>query len=283
MMRYYCSLWDHNYAAKGLALYESLIRHSRSDFRLYVLPMSDIARDELASLRLPKLQIVKQSEFELVMVMQAAKANRTFVEYCWTCASNLTYYVLNWMEVPTVTYLDSDLYFFDDPERIFHEIGACSIGITPHRLIPEKQHLIVNGIFNVGWVTFRNDQVGRTCLDQWAADCRAWCFNRHENGKFADQKYLDAWPARHGDAVAILDQPWIAAAPWNIGTHAISQGPNIDGQRICFYHLHELQEREDGTYKLTDYHLRNEDVLYIYEPYLKALGRSKEMLSTVMQ
>lgn len=177
-----------------------------------------------------------------------------------------------------VTYLDSDLYFFDDPERIFTVIGDRSIAIVPHRLISEKQHLIVNGIYNVGWVTFRNDKPGRECLINWAMNCREWCYARYEDGKFADQKYLDAWPSQYGNALAILDQPAIGAAPWNIGQHVISEGPNIDLARLIFYHYHELVERDDGTFRLTEYALRQEDILYLYQPYLAAYHRAQELL-----
>lgn len=266
---------------KGLALYESLIRWSTRDLRLYVLPMDGPTASTLQSLRLPKMEVVNLGTFEMLTSVDRIKWSRTPTEYCWTCASNLAYYVMNWREAPCVTYLDSDLFFFSDPEKIFNLIGPKSIAIVPHRLIPEKRHLIVNGIFNVGWVTFRNDDIGRECLAKWALDCREWCYNRHEDGKFADQKYLDAWPAKYGDALCILDQPKVGAAPWNIGQHVISDGPTIDGERIIFYHYHELQERKDGTFKLTDYALRHEDILNIYEPYFKAYRRAQELAESV--
>jgi hypothetical protein len=36
-----------------------------------------------------------------------------------------------------------------------------------------------------------------------------------EAGRFGDQKYLDAWPQRHGEAVHVLSKVERAVAPWN--------------------------------------------------------------------
>ena len=44
-----------------------------------------------------------------------------------------------------LAYLDSDLFFFDDPKIVFEEIGGRSIAIVPHRFSRENRYLEVNG------------------------------------------------------------------------------------------------------------------------------------------
>ena len=44
--------------------------------------------------------------------------------------------------------------------------------------------------------------------------CIEWCFDRVEDGKFADQEYLDDWPQVHEDVV-VLERPGVGMAPWN--------------------------------------------------------------------
>ena len=50
-------------------------------------------------------------------------------------------------------------------------------------------------------------------------NCIKWCYQQLEDGKYADQKYLDAWPNEyHG--VKILHNKG-ATAIWNIGNYKL--------------------------------------------------------------
>ena len=50
------------------------------------------------------------------------------------------------------------------------------------------------GKFNVGWLTFKNDEIAIKCLKNWGNNCINWCYDYVEDNKYADQKYLDDWP-----------------------------------------------------------------------------------------
>lgn len=52
----------------------------------------------------------------------------------------------------------------------------------------KKQEYIVFNLF-----IFRNNQQGRKVLTWWRKACLEWCYNRFEDGRFGDQKYLDDW------------------------------------------------------------------------------------------
>src|SRR6185436_1062763 len=177
-MRNYCTLFDSAYLSRGLAMYESLVKHSSEPFRMFVLAMDNECELVLGELKLPGMLIdgIASLEEELV-ALKKVKVGRTHQEYCWTMASVYTWFNKTASHLDEVTYCDADLYFFSNPEQIFDEIGSRSIGIIPHRF--ESPKIATNGRFNVSWVTFKCE-VGRECLNRWAKQCREWCFYRVE-------------------------------------------------------------------------------------------------------
>ena len=60
------------------------------------------------------------------------------------------------------------------------------------------------------------DDVGKKCLHEWMQQCLEWCFDRYEDGKFADQKYLDSWPEKFKNHLVISKNLGVGIAPWNI-------------------------------------------------------------------
>lgn len=273
-MRNYCTLFDRNYLTRGLALYESLVKHSSEPFRMHVLAMDGGCQDDLRRLDLTNVQIVSLRMFEMLSGMASVRATRTWQEYCWTCASVFTHGVTaNRVPLEEATYIDADCYFFSDPKQIFDEIGGRSIAIIPHRF--ESPKIATNGKYNVSWVTFRGE-VGRRCLTRWAEQCREWCFYRVEPGRFGDQKYLDEWPELYGDAVAVIENPGAGLAPWNLQQYYLTEGPKVNGRPVVFYHAHEYQSPE----KLTGYRLRPEGKSLIYEPYIQALNRAQRQIDS---
>ena len=261
-MRHYVTLCDYAYLPRAIVLYESLKRYSSDDFRLIILAMDDgtavYCRDKL--LASSRLNIIKRSDiYALIPAL-------TWQEYCWLCASQITEFLLmeNMNRIDELVYLDADMMFFSDPKQIFDEIGDRSIGIIPHRFSNDTQHLAVNGQFNVSWVSFKNTAAGRECLSRWAAQVREKCSASDGCG---DQKYLDEWPALYGDEVCIIQNPGAGLAPWNIAQYEITEGPNVDGQPVVFYHYHEFKQEETSFY-LTGHRLRASDRDLIYDPYI---------------
>ena len=145
----------------------------------------------------------------------ATKAGRTPTEYCWTATPALPLYLFDTRpELEEVTYLDADLLFFSSPEPLFAEMGDASVLITPHRFAPEYAHHEASGTYNVQFLTFRRAG-GLEILRWWHDRCVEWCFNRLEDGKLGDQKYLDDWPERFA-GVHVLAH--LGAAAWRRGT-----------------------------------------------------------------
>lgn len=269
MHRQYCTLFDKNYLSKGLVLHESLLKQSSEPFTLHVLAMDEQTSTMLSDFNLPYLNVMPLQTFERALDLKPVRESRTHQEWCWTLASVLLNYLVPWSK--EVAYIDSDCFFFQDPKIIFDEIGDRSIGITPHRLIPSRKHLEeTNGKFNVGWVSIKNTDTGRIVASNWAHDCRVWCYNRVEPGRFGDQKYLDRWPGERGDECCVVENIGVNVAPWNLANWRVTEGPKVDGVDVVFLHAHEYVSPQN----LTKYKLRDEDLKFIYAPYVSAWIRA---------
>jgi hypothetical protein len=184
-----------------------------------------------------------------------------------------------------ITYIDSDLYFFTSPRPVLEQLGDASVAITPHRFSFEFRNHIMFGRFNVAWLTYRRCTEGLDCLNTYKADCAAWCYDRVENARFGDQKYLDAWPGRY-PSLKIIEHKGFNLANWNMHNYMIRFKNGlvmIDNDPLVFFHFSSTQMRPDGTAELLVEHRggRSKLVLfdYVVNPYKSALeeeGRSLE-------
>jgi hypothetical protein len=240
-MHHFGTYFDSNYLAQGLTLYRSLMDHA-SPFTLWVLCFDDIAHDVMSRLNLANLRPVSHKEFEgRDEALQEAKRNRSRVEYYFTCTPSWLLYLLNHHpEIERVTYLDADLMFYASPSPIYEELGDRSILIVGHRF-PERLHHLESqfGIYNVSLLAFRNDTRGKVCLQWWRDRCLEWCSDYPENGRFADQKYLDDWPVRF-EGVVVAQNKGAGLAPWNHMNYTIriqDEAITVDGDPLVFYHF----------------------------------------------
>jgi hypothetical protein len=148
-----------------------------------------------------------------------------------------------------ITYIDGDLYFYTLPRPVLNELGEASVAISPHRFSFEFRNHYVFGRFNVAWLTYRRCAEALDCLNTYKADCTAWCYDRVEDGRFGDQKYLDAWP-EHYPSLKIIEHKGFNLANWNIHNYLIRVKNGtvmIDDDPLIFFHFASTQVRPDGT------------------------------------
>jgi hypothetical protein len=286
MTREFCTLFDSGYLFKALALYDSLERHCER-FHLTALCVDEGAERLLRLLALPSMSVLPLAELESADPGLAdTKADRNRFEYCCTATPALPLHLLETMpELDEITYLDADLFLFSDPEPLFAEMGEASVLITPHRFPDYLRHYEANGIYNVQFMTFRNDERGLAALRWWHDRCIEWCYLRLEDGKFADQKYLDDWPERF-EGVHVLRHPGGGLAPWNIDRHRLSREDGrvlVDGEPLVFFHFHRVRMRVDGGYdwRAPGYLGLRAARELVYRPYLAALDDAKREVRRV--
>lgn len=239
-VRHFCTYFDSNYLLKGLALQRSLRAHSPGAV-LHVLALDALAERTLRTLALPDVHVLPLAALETaVPALAAAKADRSLVEYYFTCTSSFVRHLREHAAPGEVlTYVDADLWFLASPEPLFDELAGASVGIIAHRFPEALKHLEDHGIYNVGWLSFADDAPARAVLSDWAGRCLAWCFDRAEDGKFADQKYLDAWP-RDFAGVRVLANRGANVAPWNVASHPVARergAVTAAGVPLVFYHF----------------------------------------------
>jgi hypothetical protein len=207
-MMNFCTLFDSGYLQRGLALYDSF-RKTCDEFHLYVMAFDDKAYEILKELNLPSLTVVHLKDFETQELL-AAKPTRSRAEYCWTCGPSVIWYFIERYNLESCTYVDADLLFYRSPQILFDEIGDNSVAITDHY----APYDIPQGRYCVQFMYFKNDEWGMKALKWWRDSCIEWCFARHENGKFGDQKYLEQFPVLF-KKVHIIITRGAGIASWN--------------------------------------------------------------------
>ncbi len=288
-MYYFCTYFDRHYLPRGISLFRSLKEHC-PNFRLWVLCLDDESHELLTELDMPEIFPIVLKNFEADdEALLAAKQGRSKIEYYFTCTPSLPLYILRtWPEVDRITYLDADLFFFSSPEPLFEELKSGSIAIIEHRFPPKLRHNEIRGIYNVGWLSFRRDYWGLSCLNWWRDRCIEWCYDRTEDGRYADQKYLDDWTTRFQNVV-VLEHKGANLALWNLANYQLNLANNdavmVDEQPLIFFHFHGLKKLTGWLYNpgWSHYGVVPSRILreFIYEPYIQELFRvSNELLAT---
>jgi len=252
--------------------------------------MDALSYDLLSKMDIPEFHCIRLEDFEREdQSLLRTKSNRSTVEYYFTCTPSLPLFLLNrHPDIDRITYLDADLFCFSNPSSFFSEIRNHSISIVPHRFHPRLNRLEIRGLYNVGFLSFRRDENASSCLREWRQKCIEWYYDHEEEGRYADQKYLDSWPTRFEGVVA-LENKGVNLGPWNVSNYEISYDGNrvlVAGQALLFFHFHGLREITPWLYdpNVTVFRgkLAKAAKEQIYIPYIQALRQTtKEIASSL--
>jgi hypothetical protein len=291
-MNNFCTLFDSFYLLKGLSLYSSLERQN-IQFHLYIFAFDDRSFTILNKLNLKNATIIPFQDWEDERLL-AVKPERTKGEYCWTATTSTILYCLKKFNLERCTYIDADLFFFNNPELVLNQLGDKSVLITEHHYSPEYDQSALSGKYCVQFMTFKNNAEGLKILNWWKDRVIEWCFARRDGNKFGDQKYLDDWPERFAGLVAESGYWGGGVAPWNTlrfsffkedGVFKVKEG----GQdfKLVFFHFHNSQpyffggkiKIHRGSYVFN----KSAVVKEIYSTYEKELNNSLQAVRVVDQ
>ncbi len=273
-MEHYVTLFDSLFLPQGLALHSSMEQYA-GKYTLWILSVDDIAYDVLTKLNLPNVRLIRLIDVE-TPELKKVKGERTKGEYCWTLTPFAPRFVFETdPNVQRVTYLDADLWFLKSPQPIFDEFEASQkqVLITEHGYAPEYDQSAISGHYCVQFLIF-NRIGGETVRTVWEQQCIEWCYARHENGKFGDQKYLDDWLKKFPEEVHVLQHQEWTLAPWNISRFPYGNS--------LIYHFHSLRLLKGRrVYLGSNYPIRYHVIKHIYDPYLNTLSFAFNKLNGV--
>ena len=285
---HFCTMFDYHYLSRGLALYHSL-KSNCPQANLWILCLDVPTYSLLNSFHLPDVYLIDINEVEIFdKELAESKLNRSCIEYYFTCNPALFIYVFHITNnIELLTYVDADLFFYSEPNKYIDEISNYSISITPHRFQGKIKYLEDKyGIFNIGWVTIKKDNEGLSCLNRWRKQNIEWCHDRFDNGRYADQMYLNDWPDRF-DRVKIINHKGINLALFNLANFNLTLNNKVvyvDEYPLICYHFFGLKNFLKLFYyfPIDKYNVKPSRVLtnYIYEPYLKSLSTIQNELKS---
>lgn len=273
MTEHYVTLFDHGFLANGVAMHASMMRHA-GDFTLWILCLDATTEEALSRLELPNVRTIPLREAETDELL-SVKGGRTRAEYCWTLTSFTPDLVFERdPAVERVTYVDADMWLAASPQPVFDEFdrAGAAVLLTEHAYSPEFEQSVEYGIYCVQFMPFARE-ASRHVRRWWQDRVVEWCYARSEDGKFGDQKYLDDWPERFGEAAHVLSHREWTQAPWN--------ATRFSAQDAVTYHFHRLRTRSDHSALVGLYRLPPDHVARIYRPYLADLRDAFEVLAAV--
>ncbi len=260
MKKSYCTLFDSHYIDKGAVTIESFMKYNTTA-SLYVLCMDDRCR-EILNEEYNNSQIVTVSlnDFlEQCSNMKQVRETRSPGEFSWSCASSFIKYVLDVFNEECVTYIDADMRFYSDPDKLVDEMldNKKEVLIVEHRFKENFNGRLMQkfaGRFCVEFNTFLNTEKSRTVLNKWIDDVISSCNSDPESGKpLGDQGYLDEWPNKY-ECVHITKNVGAGIAPWNIDRYKLidekTKEFSFDGKgkyQPVFYHFQGLKYLSDDV------------------------------------
>jgi hypothetical protein len=276
MKYYFCTLFDINFLHRGLAMYNSCIKHGGDGFTMWILCLDEASKKILDGLNLHNAVILTVSDLNN-KELEATKSGRSNSEFAWTCKHSLIRYAISKIpEGEIINYIDADLFLFAHPQSVYEELGENSILITPHRFEEEEKAREKKvGSFNAGMIFMRKDDISRRCLSRWTKQCLDWCFAKYEETRYGDQKYLDEWPTLY-PKVVVSKNKGLNIGTWNIQKYSVTKQDGqifIDDKILTWYHFHGFRAYLNRKGKLCAYPASMTNDI-IYKPYVEALNES---------
>lgn len=249
-MKHFCTVADVNFKSRVLALNNSLYKYD-ANYQLNLLCLDQYIYDIIESPNIKKYLLKDLLESDILLIQcknndpsREALNNSNGdigrakeIQFIWSLAPYFTNYCLvNNPYIDDILYIDSDIYFFDDWQKIYKNTNNINIGLVEHRI----KHNHNNGKYNVGIVYFKNNEAGLGASALWR-DFLLYPNNRFSisHGDCGDQKYLELL-INFFDGVQSFDNYFGHLAPWNLKYHSYTDNSiywnNIE-QKVMYYHF----------------------------------------------
>ena len=190
-MNSYCTYFDKNYLSKFLVLRNSIKKFKNKNI-FYVLCLDKNVEIFFRKNNFKDIIPISLNKLEnKYKILLNAKKNRSLIEYYFTLSPFLPRYINEIFKIKKVSYLDSDLYFFRNPDKLIRQDDDSSV------ILIKQESKRIYGTFNVGWIIFNfNYKETENIVNEWCSQCIDLCsdFPDPSTDAYAEQKYLDSWP-----------------------------------------------------------------------------------------
>ena len=145
----------------------------------------------------------------------------------------------------SIVYFDADIFFFDSLSRVKSVIKNSELVLSEHLFPKYMEGSQVYGIYNGGFVIFRNSKKSIAVLQRWKKLCIEWCELSLYQDKFADQKYLQKFISF--DGVKAIKDPGINNGQYYFRDHRkikFSKSQNkflLDNSSLICFHFHGIR------------------------------------------
>lgn len=239
MKNVFCTILSKFRVYQGIALYRSLL-HNAKEFRMYILCIDEDSYSICSKMNLQNAVLIREVDLGNEKLFHK-RYERELNEFCWTVKPFLVEYIFEQCAPNDyVTYVDSDICFFNNPTPIYLDHTGCDVLLSEHNYsINYRSVENVCGKYNSGFIIFKNEENARHIVKWWQDRCMEWCYDRTEADKFGDQKYLDFVPVIFKKVCSIITAG-VNIGPWNEAqyNYRLEGGViHVNKDRLICYHF----------------------------------------------
>ncbi|MBS5940014.1 hypothetical protein [Clostridium sp.] len=276
----FCMVVSRTRLIQAIACFLSLYK-TMDNFKVYILCVDEKCYEFLKKINFDKIVLVTISELNREDLL-AIKASRKLNQYCWTLKPGFIKYILTLEEsIKRVTYIDSDLFFYQNPNVIFENQPYDSVLLSSGEVFLPMYSKEVNntiqsltGNFNSGFISFIKDIDGLSCVNWWDKMCVDSCTSNPEDNKFGDQKYLDDMPFLFNNVYEITTQG-VNIGHWNSSKYkftVLNDTIMVNNNKLIFYHFSGF--RIISKYDIRQVHEQDRvNTPFIYQIYRRGLEK----------
>jgi hypothetical protein len=255
MTRGACTIVSSNYLPYARTLCQSFLAFHPDD-KVYVLLVD----------RLPEGADLSSEPFQLVLVEDLGIPDFNAVAFKYGIVELNTNVKPTFLKklfslgVDQLIYFDPDILICSPVDTIYEMLTSFGIVLTPHCTSPNEEDpyaavmLLVNGVFNLGFVAVSKTEEAERFLTWWEHQCLTYGFNERWAGLFVDQKWVNLAPC-YFDSVKILKHPGCNVAYWNLHERTLEKTTTswvVNGATpLIFFHFSGVNV--DGGNRISKY------------------------------
>jgi hypothetical protein len=251
MIRAACTIVSLNYLPYARTLCASYLQY-HPDHSFYVLLVD----------RLPQGLDLSHEQFEPVLVEDLGIPDFDSVAFKYDILELNTNVKPTFLKslldrgVDQLIYFDPDIFICSPVDPIYDALNTNSIVLTPHCTSPNEgapgreAHLLVCGVFNLGFVAVSRTPEAQRFLTWWEHRCLTLGYEERWSGLFVDQKWINLVPC-YFDSVHILKHPGCNVAYWNLHERHLEKAPASwvvnDQAPLVFFHFSGIGVDDGNT------------------------------------